>query len=431
MQLEGVILKINNEGVYLNSLFFVPIGQTNIPHAHLTFRDHQEIFWKVAVILYEEDHKCLKVKVQDYNSTDISSFESQQLGVMVDLILFEKFDWGKLEPQLASYKKVELLKILTNLEADPFSKAQMSFQEATNSWKEATTSTFRMPSIRFIKAEFWVSFTDIQFKGGYVTFRRHVKGVFGELDFKIYNQHVLPEFESVKLWFSKRLKVKGIRAVVSVDLTDYEVTGHKATSDQIDLITPELIDSIKYQRVLSLTKQDDISTPGKTLFTHEEIFIGIAMDDIPGNTFNQTEEDVLNILKEKGTVRNKKQLAYLAERKQTENHKLYYTLRPNFGFMFLIEGSRYNHFVWELLNSNATYVWSFGRTKVEIGMQFKRMHQIINTIKTSGRNKYKEAYSNSRQDSDLVFKFITHDNINSGLIDDFLSWKSKLNNQLT
>jgi len=429
MEPREIIFRIGNDRISLNSSLSIPIEQTNIPYAHMTFKTHQEIFWRVEVIDYEENHKSLRVKVQQYKASDTSNFQNQQLNEWIEQILFEKFDWEQLEPQLATYKKIELRQILTNLESDPFSRAQMSYQAATNSsGKEIAPLPL---SLRTITDEYWVSFNDVHFKLGYVSFKKQVRGVYEELDFIIKNEYVLPEFDSVKFWFSKKLKTKRIKVSISVDLRNHEVTGCTATSTQIDQITPELVDSIKYEQALALTKREGITSTDKTLFTHEEIFSRIGMDDAPGNAFNQTEDDILSILREKDNVRNRKQLAYLAGKKQTENHKLYYTLRPNFGFMFLIEERVNNHFVWELLNSNATYVWSFNKAKGGIELQFKRMHEIINSIRTSGRNNYKQSYLSNQQDNDLVFRAISHDNISSNLMDDFLHWRNKLNEQLT
>lgn len=153
-------------------------------------------------------------------------------------------------------------------------------------------------------------------------------------------------------------------------------------------------------------------------------------DDIEGNVFNQTEKDILNFFLEKKGVRNKKQLAYLSGKKQSENHKLRYTLNPNFGFLFLVEGEKNNHFIWELLNSNATYIWSIEKSEREVELQFKRIEDIVNTVRTSGRENYKSAYRNNHQDNDLVFRVISHENIDSNLIDEFPKWKNKLNEQL-
>jgi len=121
----------------------------------------------------------------------------------------------------------------------------------------------------------------------------------------------------------------------------------------------------------------------------------------------------------------------LSGKKQTENHKLRYTLNPNFGFLFLVEGAENNQFVWELLNSHATYIWSIDKQQAEIELQFKRIESIVTTVRTSGRENYKRGYKNNHQDNDLVFRVIHHEDIASDLVDAFPKWKSKLNEQLT
>ena len=120
----------------------------------------------------------------------------------------------------------------------------------------------------------------------------------------------------------------------------------------------------------------------------------------------------------------------MAGGKQTERQKLRYTLHPNFGFVFLIEGEQCNHFVWELLNSHATYVWSIGKSHKDIELQYKRIEATIGTVRSAGRDEYKRAYRNNHQDDDLVFTVIEHDQVNSNLKDGFLKWKSRLNEML-
>ena len=82
--------------------------------------------------------------------------------------------------------------------------------------------------------------------------------------------------------------------------------------------------------------------------------------------FIQNENDVLNLLVEKGKIRNWRNLEYLSADKQSENYKFKFTLHPEFGFLFLVEGEKYLHFIWELRNSNATYLWSIEKSEEDI-----------------------------------------------------------------
>jgi hypothetical protein len=429
-------IKVCNDRIFFNPRLFIPIQQTNIPKKHLTFRSHKAIYWKVEMLEYKSTDKSLKVKVKDYSTSDISKFDQQQPKKDVNQLLFEKFDWGKLEPTLISYQKVKLHEILFNIDASPFSKGDFPTTKIPKSEfavnpPSVVADQEMEPKVVKVTEDFWIQFTDAYFMLGYVTFKRRIKKIGKELDFKIPNEHILAEFENIKFWFAKKLKTKKFKAIVAVTLKGDEITETFATSKHIDQITPELIDSVKYQRTFALTKEPRVVNPDKSLFTAEEIFTQIDTEDIEGNVFKQSEEDILNFFLEKSDIRNKKQLAYLAGKKQTEKYKLRYTLNPNFGFLFIVEGVENNHFVWELLNSHATYIWSIEKQQTEIELQLKRVESIVNTVRTSGRENYKRAYRNNHQDNDLVFRVIHHEDIASDLVDAFPKWKNKLNEQLT
>ncbi len=384
---------------------------------------------------YEPLEKYLKVKIVDYKATDISTFANQPAKSEIRKLIFVgRYDWSKLEPLLVSYVRSKFIKQL-----DHINHIQTSFVERprpTNFNPNEKPQQFHLsepngPFIRVITVDFWIAFNDAQFMLGYISFKKHIKEIEKSIDFKISNDHILAEFENVKYWFSKKLKTKKFHVKVSINLVDNQIKEIKANSKEIDLITPELIDGIKYLRTIELTKAPREINPDKSLFTAEDIFSQIDTEDIEGNVFNQSEQDILNFLIEKSNVRNKKELTYLSGKKQSENHPIRYTLHPNFGFLFLIEGVENNHFVWELLNSHATYIWTIDKSENDIKLQFKRIESIVNSIRTTGREKYKSAYRNTHQDNDLVFRVINHKDIGSDLIDEFPKWKSKLNEQLT
>lgn len=425
---KALILKVCNDRVYFNPRLSIPIGKTNIPKAHLTFQSRADIFWTAEILNNDPEDTCLKVNVTDYSTSDIAAFENQQLVHDVNQLLFEKFDWKKLEPLLTYYHKINLGEFLTNLETAPFSRGEFpgmpSARKSNINFPQPILS-HTTPETRTVTEDLWVYFSEARFMAGYVTFKKTVKKLAKELDFIIPNEHIRPEFENVKFWFAKKLKTKKFKVTVRIMLTGSDITETSATSTHIDQITPELIDSVKYQRTLDLIKEPKITGPDKLLFTAEDIFTQHDSEDIEGNVFNQSENDLLNFFLENRNIRNKKQLAYLSGKKQTENHKLHYTLHPNFGFLFFVEGATANHFVWELLHSHATYVWSIEK---QHGAPFKRIETTINTVKAYGREPYKLAYRNDLLDSDLVFTAINHEDIASD--DGFPKWKDKVNSLL-
>lgn len=431
-----LIIKISNEGIYFNPGLSVSFQQTNIPKEHLTFRPHQSFFWKVEMLGYRSFDNLLRIKVTDYNTNDISKFDNQQPKREVNKLFFEKLDWEKLEPLLSFYQKINLQDILINVNASSFSKDDLPTNRLFKSGLPFPSSSFNepqniQPKESTITRKFSVHLNDARFMLGCVLVKRHIKKLRKEFEFRINNEHILAEFDHIKVWFAKKLRTKKFHVEVVITLKDGEIVEAVATSEHIAQITPELIDSVRYQRTMALSKEPRISSPDKSLFTTDELFAQVASGDIAGNVFNQSESDILNFFINKSGIRNGKQLTYLAERKQTENHKLHYTLHPHFGFLFLIEGTENNHFVWELLDSHATYIWSIARMQSETELQYRRIEKEISNVKAIGRENYKRDYKNNQQDTDLAFALINHRDITSNIVDAFTKWENKLNERLT
>lgn len=433
MTKKAFIIKVDNETISFNPQVSISIQQTNIPpKEYLSFKTSEEIFWKVEMINHDLERKFLELKIIDYNNEDIQKFNDQKkpnneiIGVS-----FGKFDWEKLEPILTRYQKSKFEDILFNTGKIHLPDIGNFTNKVINSFQNSTykPNSAYVPDLTERKENISIRFDDLTFMSGYVSFKKKFKYINKE-HFQILNQNILPEFENIKHWFAKKLKLRVIKVVITFVFEDNKILEIKALSEQIDLINSELIDSIKYERVLDLTKKTELITPQKALFTNDELFTQIDLEDNVGNVFNQSEEDVLNLLLEKGSVRNKMQLQYLADKRQSDNLKLRYTLKPNFGFLFFVEGEANNHFIWELLNSNATYIWSISTLGKDVDSQFKRIESTINLIRTIGREKYKTAYRVERYDNDLVFKIINHEEIESNLSIGFLKWEKRLEEHL-
>jgi hypothetical protein len=428
MEQKEIIIKIEKDVVLFNPKSFIRIENTSIPK-DLRFRTNENIYWKVEILDYDLNEKCLKVKVVDYKPNDQKRFTRQTTKKEIEKLIFiGKYDWAKLCPLLMWYIKNKFIDQLYNTDAFdiPSSEKQSQFLNIHTNDKHKTPVVSKI-----INEEFSVNFNDAQFKLGYVSFKKPIKVIGKNIEFKITNDNILPEFDNIKYWFSKKLKTKKFHVKASLKLSGNNTEDVTATSKEIDMISPEIIESVKYARTIALTKQPSDNTLDKSLFTSNDIFSQIDSDDIEGNVFKQGDQDILGFLIADKAVRNKKQLAYLAGAKQSVNHPIHYTLYPHFGFLFLVEGSYNNHFIWELLNSHATYIWTFNKSEKEVHLQFKRIENIINTIRASGREKYKTAYSQTHQDNDLVFRVLNHKAISSELVDEFPIWKSKLNEQLT
>jgi len=146
--------------------------------------------------------------------------------------------------------------------------------------------------------------------------------------------------------------------------------------------------------------------------------------------FSKSGLDIIKSLTETEYVRNRKQLEYLSESKQTADSKIQYTLNPLFGFLFLNETKVKYHFIWELLQSHATYIWSIDKANKDINSLYTKIEEIINVIKIIGREEYKRTYSKKNIGYKLNFKAIDHQDITINQDDGFKKWKSKLDDLL-
>lgn len=423
--LNEIIIKVDNRAVRLSRDLSIPIEQTNIPWEHMTFRDRDDIFWKVSLEEYNAETRCWRVKVVDYFTEDSNTFHRQKSTKPVERIAFEKFEWHFFEPLLSSYQRSKLMDVLENHDT-----RRLFYEPIGSEPPRKNKLIFESEKQSVITTNFSVPFSDLQFKLGYVTFGKEVDEVDEHVDFKIPNDTVLPEFDSIKPWFAKKLKTKKIKVTATLTVKNSQVINVVAKSLQIDQINDDLIDSIRYQRTLALTRSPIVKDIDKSLFSTDDIFGEFDSDDQAGNVFDQSEEEILKFLVDNPNIRNRKQLEYLAGQKHSKQRKLRFTLSPLFGFLFLIEGRECNHFAWELLNSHATYLWSIGKTDMDLDLQFRRIEDTINTIRNNGRDSYKQAYRQHHHDDDLTFCSISHDGINSDLVDGFAKWKHRLNEKL-
>lgn len=439
METKEILLKINNDKIWLNEKDFVLINNTDIPYKHLTFISHKQIFWKVQLKTYNKQSGKLIVEIVDYDCQRNSSFLNQKPKYKINSLEFRTFDWNFLEPILSSYKKSKLKHKLTNFDNQKIeSKSNQGKQENWSTYSDvkivASINNIEekiAPVITKFEEEFAIDFNDSTFMLGYIRFSKFIKKLNKNIDFKITNENILPEFDNIKYWFSKKLKTKKFKVRVVFTLVDNRLSEFNAISKDIDNIDQSLIEGVKVQRTLEITKIIRPQNIDKALFTSDNIFDLYNSNDLEGNIFKQTEQDILDLLVEKSSVRNKKELSYLSGKKHSVNYRIRFTNHPNFGFIFLAEGELNNHFIWELLNSHATYVWSIEKGINELELQYKKIEATINTIMGCGREKYKRAYCTNHQDNDMIFNVIHHKDKNSQLIDEFPRWKQRINELIT
>lgn len=290
---------------------------------------------------------------------------------------------------------------------------------------------FEMP--QFQESEFseqyYIDFADCKFGLGYVEFLVTIKTISESCAIRVYNENLLPEFDNVKKWFSRRLGNEKFEVLVNFKFYPSGELEYTSTSHDIDKINTELIDGIRILRTHQLAKAvKSKELLDKMLYTSEDIYSLIS--ETEGNVFNQNESDIIDVLINTSGVRNKVELQYLAIKKQSINQRIRFTTQPHFGFLFTIEGSISNHFVWELLESHATYIWTKPKSKELLDIQWKFIENEIRKIFTIGRENYKKEYSSIGNSTEFTLNVVHHKEPLKISEDRYSKWKSRINDIL-
>jgi hypothetical protein len=423
MILREIIIKIVNRDIYFNPNLSVSCRKTNLQLDQMKFNPNADIYWRIELTHYLQDTKCFHVRVLDYDVKIFESFNRQTTNKLIESVVFENLDWNKLRPHLIQFSpevpfNLESYKIPEEL-TFPYRGPEIKRQEIRKG-----------PIIDHLDINFSIKFQEATFINGSVIFKKFINRVRTNVEFKIENSSILEEFDNIKFWFSKKLKTKKFKVLATITLIDRKLSNVTASSPEIAMITSNIIESVKYDRTIALTKPPKANNPDKSLYSTEDIFQLINPEVKEGNVFNQSGPDIIKTLTQTEYVRNRKQLEYLSDIKQTTKSKIHYTLNPLFGFLFLNETKTKYHFIWELLHSHATYIWSLDKVGTDINALYLKIEEIVNVIKLIGRDDYKKIYSNQNFGYKFIFKAIDHHDINTNLDDGFTKWKTKLNETL-
>jgi hypothetical protein len=424
MNSKNVIIKICQNRIWFNETVSIAVENSNLPVDEIKFGRVKEIFWLVEQVSFDKDGGSLEVKITDYFLRDFSGFGGQNPKAFIKALRFLNLsDTASLKTALRYYSS----------EMSHLDQAMEEAFAGLNGHEEPKKEKIHKKNLLFrtyrenekLEVGFEVWFKDAEFKLGYVAFDKNITELKQMLRFKVDNDFLLPEFEFIKSYFVKALGTRKFDVKATIILEHGKPVETIASSVLIRKIDENLIDSIKNIRTNNIFKAPFKGNVDKSLFTADEIFGEYSLDEA-GNVFSQSEEEMLRQILEKYKVRNRKQLEFLAGVKQAAGSRLKFTLNPYFGFLFTVEGEKMNHFIWELLNSHATYIWSLDKGDGAMARQYRRVEDAINQVRNSGRDNYKQAWRTSHIDQDLVFHVIQHDDAGSPMIDGFVKWRHRL-----
>jgi hypothetical protein len=421
---------MSNDQIGLGAEAVVQVSSTNLPMAHMRFRTVVPIYWEVEQLAYDANLGVLKVRVKNYRPGDVTQrFLQQHPKAPVKGLLFEKFDWKEMQRHLVSFQKIMLEEYLYNLEARPFANTEHLMHLIGQVKPKVAASSSDKPrpqeAYQSHQLQAKIGWKNVTLMQGYALCRVAVKWHHQEVELRVPNSFLLPEFEVIKPWFAKKAGVARFEITAQVKCyTDGRLEAERVACAVLEGIGPEFIEGIRYQRIYGIARKPGKFQPDKALFSTDDIFDALSEVLEGGNLFGDTEEAMLQMFLEKADVRNKQELGFLAGL-QIPAERLRYTLFPHFGFVFLIQGKKSRHFVWELLNSHATYVWS-APLEQNHATQWEQVEALINQVREMGRDQYKQSYVRNPVESDWLFQVVAHENKNSDFVDAFPRWKHRL-----
>lgn len=253
-------------------------------------------------------------------------------------------------------------------------------------------------------------------KFGVVAFRYKVPQINTETEFEVENREMRPEFEVLKPYFAKYLKVKSIRVNLSYKIAFDKIKSYIAFSDDLDKINRELVEAVKFRFVAK-------NLIGKIPDFKSDNLLDIQQlqeSSLDNSLYKSGEELIDEILKIKD-VKHYEQLRYLAAKHDRSVLRVRFVLLP-FSFVFLITGEHQYHIIWETLDTEeATYIWHVEKHRPTLKAKLKEIDQDLGYIRSNGRQAFIEK---TMED----FSRIIHDytDVKKG----FVLWKDQLQSRL-
>ncbi len=255
---------------------------------------------------------------------------------------------------------------------------------------------------------------ELDFHYGKIRFKHLIPDNSMEVIFEIENQEIRPEFSVLKTYFAKALKTQKVKIDVLAKFLNGVPITISASSNDLNKINREIIDSVKFQFV---TK----GIIGRVPVDKENL---LDLKSIQGQNqpqLFQSEQDLLDDLLRNEKVKHYRQLVYLSKRHESHTLKLRFVLSP-FSFVFLLSGDRQYHIVWETLNSEeATYIWHTPKNLTALKHKLKQIDADIAKIRENGRQAYVESQPE-------YFSRIVHDYSDNQK--GFVIWKDFLEEKL-
>jgi len=403
MKGQEIRILFQNDKAYLTKDRPMTFAQLGLPEIAKSFK--APAYWTVRIINHNELQKKIFCEVLSYNigETDFG-YDQIQLADKLNCL------------EIVTFRSIDTLGLFKTL------SGRTSSSYTPPNYSPVDRTRHNEPSIQTITEIFFVPLKNVRFKLGAVSFDKKFKEHKKSLELTISNYDIREEFDAVKNYFGNVLGTKKIEVTAKIEIRDNEVTSMDVSSPEITKIDKQLIDNVKIEFVKSTTKKKLNVELDKSIFTMDEYFGTFADEKFKSNTFYSNDKELFEDLLTISNTKHYKHLRFLSSKHSHDTMKLRFVHKP-FSFIFLIQGDRNYHIVWETLDTEeATYVWHITKDINVLKMTLRKIEDIINVIKVQGKTPYISS-------TDDQFRRIYHDY--SEVVDGFVKWKGELENILT
>lgn len=413
--MKRIVCRVDNQGLAFSARHLVTWAATNLPPGAFKFSVKEPGFWELRMLAFSEGE--LKVEVLDFKAR-ASDFQPDRVArATVHRVLFEPLDYHSFLDQLAYYRLADLVPVLTDSLAEAtvippdFSEFGV-VNEPVSSFEPLVNRliTFRYP------------FADLTIRNGYVLGEVELPEAPQGLAFRVYNDILVAEFEAIKSFFPGKLKRKTIE--VKARLSNHGARSLRlidCQSPQISAIDDSMIELFRVRSLRKLVGASQERLVDKQLFTPEDLLATLEDDEAGRALLPADGRSILDSILASLEVRNAKQLTFLARELQSAEKKLRFVLSPKFGFVFIYEGRQAIHFVLELLNDHATYVWSIPEGWGSYEEQCEAIESELAKISDLGRNQYRRLLSFEHE-----FWLVVHEQSEGSIVEGFPRWRARL-----
>jgi len=314
--------------------------------SYLTFR----------VINFDKETGELSLKYEptkcDARSFEISTEVNSDFLLSIDIkkIIFINRHYNNLVSQSAFNNDI-------NLEAR-WNTPKSTFKDS-DSLKNSNEEIVEILKDYIIDEKFNLSFNEIKFHEGRITFTRHIHTIKKLMEFEIYNAVLRKEYDAIKNYFAKALGTKKIEVNIKVEISGTLIKNKLATSAQISQISQDLLEQVEdyvFENEFLLS-DESVFTPSNKLEELAKIF---GKEEIKDTSW------LLDKLVTKDRTKHYFHLRFLSSKHLAELCSLRLTGQP-LSFIFLMKSNNNYFVVWETYKTEeATYIWKMINNDIKV-----------------------------------------------------------------